>query len=47
VLPRADHLLLEAKIGSNAEMPSLQRFVPDYFATVESWLTARAIIPAR
>jgi uncharacterized protein len=47
VLPRADHLLLEAKIGSNAEMPSLQRFVPDYFTTVESWLTARALIPAR
>jgi dienelactone hydrolase len=47
VLPGADHLQLEARIGSNAEMPSLQRFVPDYFTTVERWLAARAIIPAR
>jgi uncharacterized protein len=40
-LPRANHLMLEAKTGSNAEMPSLTRFVPDYFAVVETWLAAR------
>jgi len=41
ILPRADHLMLEAKLGSNAEMPSLQRFVPAYAATVIDWLTER------
>src|SRR5436309_2677560 len=32
ILPKANHLQLEAKVGSNAEMPSLRRFVPEYFA---------------
>ena len=41
ILPKANHLLLEAKVGSNAEMPSLQRFVPVYFATVHDWLAKR------
>ena len=41
ILPRANHLMLEAKVGSNAEMPSLQRFVPAYAATVIDWLTER------
>ena len=41
VLPRANHLMLEAKIGSNAEMPTLQRFVPEYSRTVIEWLAAR------
>ncbi len=41
ILPRANHLQLEATVGSNAEMPSLQRFVPAYFATVEEWLAKR------
>jgi pimeloyl-ACP methyl ester carboxylesterase len=31
ILPRANHALLEAKQGNNAEMKSLQRFVPLYF----------------
>jgi hypothetical protein len=38
MLPKANHLLLEARIGNNAEMPSLQRFVPVYFTTVREWL---------
>ena len=41
VLPRANHLQLEAKVGSNAEMVSLQRFVPEYFATLQDWLAKR------
>ncbi len=41
ILPKADHLQLEAKTGSNAEMPSLQRFVPAYSATVQAWLAKR------
>lgn len=41
ILPKANHLLLEAKAGSNAEMPTLQRFVPVYFATVRDWLAKR------
>jgi hypothetical protein len=34
VLPQADHAMLEARVGSNAETKSLQRFVPAYFTTV-------------
>jgi hypothetical protein len=30
--------MLEAKVGSNAEMPALQRFVPSYSTTVIQWL---------
>jgi hypothetical protein len=41
ILANANHLQLEAKIGSNAEMTSLQRFVPDYFTTVNTWLAHR------
>lgn len=41
ILPKANHLMLEAKVGSNVEMPSLQRFVPSYFTTVENWLAKR------
>jgi dienelactone hydrolase len=41
VLPRANHIMLEANVGSNAEMPSLQRFVPEYAATVTGWLASR------
>ena len=38
VLSKANHALFEAKVGSNAEIPTLQRFVPAYFTTVETWL---------
>ena len=41
ILPRANHIHLEAKLGSNAEMPSLQRFVPAYFTTIRGWLATR------
>ena len=41
IVPQADHLQLEAKIGSNAEMVSLQRFVPAYFTTIQDWLATR------
>jgi pimeloyl-ACP methyl ester carboxylesterase len=41
ILPKADHLQFEAKIGNNAEMASLQRFVPEYYSTIQDWLTKR------
>jgi uncharacterized protein len=41
ILPKANHLQLEAKVGSNAEMASLQRFVPAYFTTIQDWLAKR------
>ena len=41
ILPKANHSQWEAKIGSNAEMQSLQRFVPDYFTTINDWLARR------
>ena len=39
ILPRANHALLEAQVGNNAEMKSLQRFVPAYFETVLAWIS--------
>ncbi len=44
ILPKANHAQWEAKIGSNAETKSLQRFVPGYFTTIQDWLAKR--IPA-
>jgi pimeloyl-ACP methyl ester carboxylesterase len=41
IIPKADHLQLEAKTGSNVEMASLQRFAPTYFSTVRDWLAKR------
>jgi uncharacterized protein len=41
ILPRANHLLLEARKGSTEEMASLNRFVPAYFTTVRDWLAVR------
>lgn len=41
VIPGANHIHLEAKIGSNAEMATLQRFVPAYFTTIREWLATR------
>ncbi len=41
ILPKANHGLLEAKVGNNAEVKSLQRFVPGYSATVLDWLSKR------
>jgi hypothetical protein len=37
----ANHAMLEAKVGSNAEIKSLQRFAPSYFTTIEGWLAKR------
>ena len=39
ILPKANHILLEAKVGNNAEMKSLRRFVPAYSETVLAWLS--------
>jgi pimeloyl-ACP methyl ester carboxylesterase len=41
ILPKANHLQLEAEAGSNAEMASLRRFVPAYFTTIQDWLAKR------
>jgi pimeloyl-ACP methyl ester carboxylesterase len=41
ILPKANHLMLEARKGNNAEMASLRRFVPAYFTTVRDWLATR------
>jgi uncharacterized protein len=41
IIPKADHLQLEAKTGTNAEMASLRRFALTYFATVQDWLAKR------
>jgi hypothetical protein len=41
VFPTANHDMLEATVGSNAEIKSLQRFVPSYFTTIEDWLAKR------
>ena len=47
ILPRANHIQFEAKVGSNAEMPSLQRFAPGYSTTILEWLAKRipGIVP--
>src|SRR5688572_12576606 len=41
ILPKANHVQLEAKVGSNAEMASLRGFVPVYFTTIREWLATR------
>ena len=41
ILPKANHAQWEAKLGSNAETPSLRGFVPGYFTTIEDWLAKR------
>jgi hypothetical protein len=41
IVPRANHMMLEAQVGNNAEMASLRRFVPAYFTTVDQWLAKR------
>lgn len=44
ILARGNHYQWEAKIGSNAEMPSLRGFLPEYFATIREWLAKRVRI---
>ena len=41
ILPKANHSQFEAKLGSNAEAPSLRGFVPIYFTTLQDWLARR------
>jgi pimeloyl-ACP methyl ester carboxylesterase len=41
ILPKANHIQLEAKVGNNAEIASLQRVAPAYFTTIETWLAKR------
>jgi hypothetical protein len=41
ILPHGDHALWEAKVGSNAEMKTLRRFVPAYSTAVQAWLAKR------
>jgi uncharacterized protein len=41
ILAKANHAQWEAKVGTNAEMKSLDRFVPAYFTTIQDWLAAR------
>jgi hypothetical protein len=40
-LPRANHLQFESEVGNNAEMATLQRFVPEYSTTIRNWLAER------
>jgi dienelactone hydrolase len=39
ILPKANHGLLEAKVGNNAEVKSLRRYVPAYSEVVLDWLS--------
>jgi len=41
ILPNANHSQFEANVESNAEAPTLQRFVPTYFTTIQDWLAKR------
>jgi pimeloyl-ACP methyl ester carboxylesterase len=41
VVPKANHDMFEANVGSNAEAKSLRRLVPSYFTTIEDWLAKR------
>ncbi|MGH9203547.1 MAG: alpha/beta hydrolase family protein, partial [Vicinamibacterales bacterium] len=41
ILPKANHMQWDAKVGSNAEMASLRGYVPAYFTTIEDWLARR------
>ncbi len=42
VLPKANHLFLEARTGGRDEYPGLTRFVPGYFEAMARWLAAQA-----
>ena len=41
IIPKANHIQLEARVGNNAEMASLNRFVPAYFTIIHDWLAKR------
>lgn len=40
LLPKANHLFLEARTGARDEYPGLSRFVPGYFDRMARWLQA-------
>jgi uncharacterized protein len=42
LLPKANHLFLEARTGGRDEYPGLNRFVPGYFARMAEWLEEMA-----
>jgi pimeloyl-ACP methyl ester carboxylesterase len=41
VFPKAHHLILEAKTGSDSELEQLKRYAPGYFDLMTAWLLAR------
>ena len=41
IIPAANHIMMRAELGTNAEMPSLDGFVPCYFSLVSDWLRDR------
>jgi fermentation-respiration switch protein FrsA (DUF1100 family) len=41
LLPKANHLFLEARTGASDEYPRLSRFVPDYFDQIARWLQTK------
>jgi pimeloyl-ACP methyl ester carboxylesterase len=41
ILAEGNHVLMEAKTGSTEEFPSLQRFLPEYFGTLLTWMSHR------
>lgn len=41
ILPKGNHVLMEARNGSTEEFPSLQKFLPDYFTTLLTWMSQR------
>jgi uncharacterized protein len=44
IFPRANHMLLEARSGSNDELPLLEHFVPDYAPFLLDWLRKHSIL---
>ena len=41
ILAEGNHVLMEARTGSTEEFPSLQRFLPEYFSTLLTWMSHR------
>ena len=47
VIPGADHMMFEAKTGSLFELPSLDRFAPEYRPLLIDWLRDRLAVGQR
>jgi dienelactone hydrolase len=41
IFERANHPLMDARTGGNAEVPSLTQMTPELFGTLRTWLSAR------